>query len=82
MQMNEGLEGGCKEGGARLFPVVPSARTRDCGHKLEPRRFPLSFRRPFFTMRVPGHGCRLPRGAVESPSVGVFRSHLDAVLGS
>ena len=42
------LEGGCKEDGAGLFSVVPSARTRGKGHKLKHRRVPLNTRKHFY----------------------------------
>lgn len=35
------LKGGCKENGARLFSVVPSARTRGNRHKVKHKMFPL-----------------------------------------
>ncbi|KAK4818344.1 hypothetical protein QYF61_011100 [Mycteria americana] len=34
-----GLCGGCKEGGARLFSVVPNERTRGKGHKMKCKMF-------------------------------------------
>jgi len=76
------LQGGCQEDGARLFPVVPSHRTRGNGHKLKPRKFQLNTRKNFFPLRVTEPWPRLPRGAVEPPSLGIFQPRLDAVLCS
>jgi len=62
--------------------VLPSDRTRGSGHKLKHKRFPLSIRKHFFTVRVTEHWHRLPREAVDSPSLQIFKSHLNVVLGS
>jgi len=76
------LQGGCQEGGARLFPVVPSDRTRGNGDKLKQRKFQLNTRKNFFTLRVTEPWHRLPRGVVESPSLEIFQIRLDTVLCS
>jgi len=62
--------------------VVPSSRTRGSENTLKHWRVPLNFRKHFFTVRVTEHWHRLPREAVESPFLDIFRSHLDAVLSN
>ena len=62
--------------------MVPSDRTRGNGHKLKKRKLQLNRRKNFFTLRVTEPWPRLPRGAVESPSLEIFETRLDAVLCS
>jgi len=60
--------------------VVPSDRTRGNGHRLKYKRFCPNIRKHFFTVRDTEHWNRLPRQVVESPSLEIFRSHLETVL--
>ncbi|KFV86220.1 hypothetical protein N308_13711, partial [Struthio camelus australis] len=49
------------------------------GHKLKHRQFHLNMRRNFFPVRVTEHW---NREVVESPSLQIFRTRLDVILGN
>ncbi|KFV84305.1 hypothetical protein N308_09901, partial [Struthio camelus australis] len=51
-------------------------------HKLKHRKIHLNIRKNLFTLRVTEHWNRLPREVVDSPSLEIFKSYLDRVLGN
>lgn len=44
--------GGCREGKAKLFSVVPCGRTRGNGHEVEHNKFYLEIIKCFFTVII------------------------------
>ena len=60
-----------------LFTRECRDRTRGNGLKLKEGRFRLGIRKKFFTVRVVRPWHRLPREAVDAPSLAVFKARLD-----
>jgi len=63
---------------------VCSNRTRGNGSKLKEGRFIFrsDIRKKFFTMRLVKHWNRLPREAVDAPSMAVFKVRTDGALSN
>ena len=65
---------------ARQFLVVCSNRTKSNGLKLEHRKFGTNIWKNFVMLKVTEHWNGLPREVVESPTMEIFKTHLDAYL--
>ena len=78
----QNLKGAYKQEGSQLLERVDNSRTRGNDLKLREGRFRLDVGGKFFTMRVVRCWNRLPEEVVDAPSMELFKSRLDGVLGS
>ena len=63
------LKGAYRKAGEGLFVRAGSNRIRGNGFKLEENRFRLDIREKFFTAGIVRHWHRLPREAVDAPTL-------------
>ena len=76
------LKGAYKRAGEGLFTRACSDRIRGIGFKLKEGGVRLDVRKKFFTVRVVRYWNRLPREAVDAPSLEAFKARLDGALSN
>jgi len=76
------LKGAYRKDGEGFFIRECSDRMRGNSFKLKEGRFRLDVRKKFFTLRVVRHWNRLPREAVDAPSLEAFKARLDGALSN
>jgi len=77
-----GPAGAYKKAGEGHFTRPSSDRISRNGFKLKKSRFSLDIRKTFFTVGMVRHWHRLPREAVDAPSLEVFKARLDGALSN
>jgi len=76
------LKGAYRKAGEGLFIRLCSNRTRGNDFKLEESRFRLDISKKFFTVKVVRRWNRLPREAVDAPSLEAFKTKLHGALSN
>ena len=76
------LKGVYRKAGEGHFIRACSNRTRGSGFKLEESRFRLDTRNKFFSVRVARHWNRLPREAMDVPSLEAVKARLDGAVSN
>ncbi len=76
------LKGAYRKAGEGFFVRACGNRTRRNGFKMEEGRFRLDIKKKSFTVRVVRHWNRLPREAVDAPTLKAFKTRLDGALSN